>query len=597
MAKCPFGFTSGTPPPWVFTGSTPAPADPSAPTSAPSPEDDEAKLMQQCIVPPENPDFPGWAQWAFPFFCALAIIIMIVAVRMRRFLPNWFQRPCNRVFASRANAVSFVVLISSLAIAAIIQLATYDTPEGTKRASVIFARISTWSIAGCFFLSIRPVARLFKVGFERLTILHALLGINALVFGIMHIIMIAPRVSVQCALILGGNEAIAAGVLFLVTFICAFIYKFVPHGYRVFRWSHWLVYIATIVLLTHTVQHELVQAQFSHSAGPYITSAVLFVVWFVSIIERLVELFETIVQAVSTRSKKHFDEHPEAAPGTTYCSKVESITPLTDGEAKEDAPACEIILRTHVKPRPGQWVSVTFPGKDCVAHAFSPLPNPKDENTMKLLVSCDGYMTKKFVAADYERFINTRVYVQGPYGASDLPKQVAGPGDYTVMIAGGTGISPIASVIASLPNEQKEKVSLLWAFRTSGEFVSVHQLLAGVGHRYLMYSGNDEVMRRATTDLEACECPAHYGHMTVGGEALKDTRPSHFAHHGNKEIADFVNKAIAKAEESNAKRINFYMCGPPCMINLTVEAVRSAEIPKGLELGVVKRESFGMMPW
>ncbi|KAF4694054.1 hypothetical protein FOZ60_009168 [Perkinsus olseni] len=374
MAKCPFGFTSGTPPPWVhIPGSTPAPGDPSAPTSAPGgAESDKEKLMQQCVVPPENPDWAGWAQWAFPFFCGLAIVIMIVAVRLRRYMPNWLQRPCNRVFASRANAVSFAVLILSLAVAAIIQLATYNVPEGTKRASVIFARISTWSIAGCFFLSIRPVARLFKVGFERLTILHALLGINALVFGIMHLIMIAPRVSVQCALILGGSEAVVAGILFLITFVCAFIYKFIPHGYRVFRWSHWLVYIATLVLFFHTLQHELVQSQFYDSAAPYVTSGVLFVVWIASIIERVIELIETIVQAVSTKSKKHFDEHPDAS-GSAFCSKVESITPLTDGDDKAEAAACEIVLRSHVKPKPGQWVSVTFPGKDCVAHAFSPL--------------------------------------------------------------------------------------------------------------------------------------------------------------------------------------------------------------------------------
>ncbi|EER13125.1 hypothetical protein Pmar_PMAR009031, partial [Perkinsus marinus ATCC 50983] len=342
--------------------------------------------------------------------------------------------------------------------------------------------------------------------------------------------------------------------------------------------------------------HELIQSEFTHSAGPYVTSGVLFVVWIASIFERVIELIETTVQAVSTKSKKHFDEHPEDS-SNAFCSKVESITPLTDGDAKDDAPACEIVLRTHVKPKPGQWIQVTFPGKDCVAHAFSPLPNPKEKHTLKLLVSCDGYMTKKFVAADFERFINSRVYVQGPYGASDVPKQIAGPDDYTVMIAGGTGICPIASVIASLPDDQKEKVSLLWAFRTSGEFVSVHQLLAGVGHRELMYSGTDEVMRRATADLEACVCPAHYGQMITGGDALNNTRPSHYAHHGNKEIADFVNKAIDKADQSKAKRINFYLCGPVCMINLTVDAIRAAEIPQGLELGVIKRESFGMMPW
>lgn len=543
---------------------------------------------------------PVWSQLTYLIICVIALVCVAFATLLPKSMPSFFYRPYGYAFPSCAIALTFIVIILVLLLPTIVQLVTSPYEDALDSFCVILGRLSLWAMSISLIFSLRSITGLLKVGFERMIVLHGVLGIFGLLTGIVHgILAFFHESSLSRMFAQSGIQAVTGCGVLLLSFIFASVYRWLPHGYRLFRLTHWMVYVAVALLAYHAYLRE---GRFSEHYSPSAKAHSIFFITCIclSFVERLMELYSSLRQLYDTF--KSVNRGKYGLKPLPWCSRIESIHPLIDGD--EDMPkACQLTIRCPLKPLPGQWVSLSFPGMDIIGHPYSVLPPlPGTDNEQRFLISGKGFIAQKLLNTSPERLKGEPVLVHGPYGASELPRQICSSGEYAAFVCGGAGVVPVASIIQGLRLPiQRSGVSLLWHFYNIDFLGVILPSIGEVGHRRLLYSGNEgKISHPLLADAEDGKwADSTSGDLSPTSCYLTPelTLLDHHSTPGTDELEDFVATASARAIKAGASRINFFLCGPHALIKLALRTINCSKLPSGLSLGSIRRENFCLLPW
>jgi predicted ferric reductase len=209
---------------------------------------------------------------------------------------------------------------------------------------------------------------------------------------------------------------------------------------------------------------------------------------------------------------------------------VEAVVP-------EAAGVYSVWLRGHhlerIGARPGQFLRWRFlaPGLWPASHPYSLSAMPRD-GRMRITVKAQGDHS----AAVADLRPGTRVWAEGPYGALTAGRRSR---DKVLLIAGGTGITPLRTLFETLPARPGD-LTLLYRARTADELALRDELEAIAAGRQarLVYALNTPDGRRAP----------------ITADALRGLLP---------DIA----------------RHDVYLCGPPGLSQSAYDALRAAGVP------------------
>jgi predicted ferric reductase len=174
----------------------------------------------------------------------------------------------------------------------------------------------------------------------------------------------------------------------------------------------------------------------------------------------------------------------------------------------------------------GQYASLIFLQKNMwFHHPFSYSDSPNG-NTIRFSIKASGDFTSKIGSLK----LGSRVWIDGPLGTFTLKKSVK---DKYLFIAGGIGITPILSIIKSIP--EKNNAMLLYSNETEEKSVFGEELNKTGVKTYNFFTGGNE---KNKIDIEKINnlCP------------------------------DFTERDI-------------YICGPGKMIRSIVESLRNKNVP------------------
>lgn len=119
-------------------------------------------------------------------------------------------------------------------------------------------------------------------------------------------------------------------------------------------------------------------------------------------------------------------------------------------------------IKTKMNPSPGQFFEVSVPGVgECPLASCS-----YDEKNLDILIKKTGSVTSEI----FNLKKGANLFIRGPYGKGFPIEEFKGKN--LVMIAGGTGIAPVTSLIDCIEKRRKEfgKIKIYFGFR-SKEFI------------------------------------------------------------------------------------------------------------------------------
>jgi ferredoxin-NADP reductase len=205
--------------------------------------------------------------------------------------------------------------------------------------------------------------------------------------------------------------------------------------------------------------------------------------------------------------------------------------------------------------RPGQFLHLALDPWDPSAHwpesrVFSIASSPTERDHLRITVSRQGVFTTRMLA---ELSVGSTVWLKLPYGT--FCPNAAGPGR-TVLLAGGSGITPFASFLPwAGVRAQKAAIDLHYGARTP-------ELL---------------VYRDAVERWKA---------------SLKDLRTHYYAEEGSPADGVFMGRLSVErawAALSNPLAARFYLSGPRAMI----DAFRSELLTLGARPDAVLSDDWG----
>ncbi len=114
--------------------------------------------------------------------------------------------------------------------------------------------------------------------------------------------------------------------------------------------------------------------------------------------------------------------------------------------------------------RAGTFALVSIPGSDIPARAFSFSSAPSDP-FVELTIERTGKMT----TALHELPLGSLLRLNGPRGRFTLPDELSGP---VLMVAGGSGIAPLRSMLRSLKRHSRlPPITLLYSVQSPSEII------------------------------------------------------------------------------------------------------------------------------
>jgi predicted ferric reductase len=204
-------------------------------------------------------------------------------------------------------------------------------------------------------------------------------------------------------------------------------------------------------------------------------------------------------------------------------------------EVREETPTAVTISITgrrldRLRVRPGQFFLWRFLQRDLwwQAHPFS-LSAPPDGRRLRITVKNAGDFTATL--RTLER--GTRVLAEGPFGAFTAEARTT---PRLALIAGGAGITPIRTLLESIPGAPGD-IALIYRTSAADEVLFREEL--------------DELARKRGAQLHYC----------VG------------------EDWDLSAETIQRLVPGIAER-DVYVCGPPAMVTTTVASLRVAGVPR-----------------
>lgn len=221
----------------------------------------------------------------------------------------------------------------------------------------------------------------------------------------------------------------------------------------------------------------------------------------------------------------------------TIDASVAEVEPVADNVVR-------LALTTEAEPPaflPGQYVNISVPDR-VSGRSYSFANSPAEPERMEFFVR----ILEQGAMSDYLRDaadVGDKVTLQGPYGQFFLRPPRAGR---IVMVAGGTGLAPMLSMLAELDRAEGEKpqVTLLYGANHPGELFGAERIEAlgdWVDLQTIVVEGDD----------------AWSGPTGFVTELLKDG-------------------ALEDAASTDA-----YLCGPPPMIESARAALTSLGVPAG----------------
>lgn len=110
--------------------------------------------------------------------------------------------------------------------------------------------------------------------------------------------------------------------------------------------------------------------------------------------------------------------------------------------------------------KPGQFVQIAIPGTDGVVRSYSPASTPDALPSLEFLIRLlPGGAMSTWLTGQAKR--DDVVTIEGPFGAFFLREKLRAP---HILIAGGTGLAPILSIIDSLRAQPGRKPKMLLSF-------------------------------------------------------------------------------------------------------------------------------------
>ena len=191
---------------------------------------------------------------------------------------------------------------------------------------------------------------------------------------------------------------------------------------------------------------------------------------------------------------------------------------------------------------PGQFVMINVdPTDKKMTRAFSIASIPNEQDLIEL---CVKVIPNGAVSSQLDKInIHETVNMKGPYGSFMLQK----PTRPIVLIACGTGIAPLRSMLRSLAEQQTQQpISLFFRFKTEADY---------------LFHGEFEALKNKLPQLKLIPSVSTPS-PTWEGETER------IQHIITNHITDFAN-------------VDVYLCGPPEMVKDTIPALEKYGCPLG----------------
>jgi len=241
-----------------------------------------------------------------------------------------------------------------------------------------------------------------------------------------------------------------------------------------------------------------------------------------------------------------YKRHGLLAPKTKSV-QLEAIEPLSQSVMRL---RCKLGPATRMEFLPGQYMQIKVPGTEQL-RSYSMSTAPTDRPRMEFLVRLldDGLMSNFLRTAD----AGGKIELTGPFGTFYL-RENAGP---IIMIAGGTGLAPILSMLTALAQRTVGQQIILCFGAASGLDVFLVDDLVALKDRL------------PGLDLRIAVERADAGWQGLKGNAV--------------DLIGEADAAVATSPDAAA-----YLCGPPGMI----EAARRRLLALGMKAQHVYAEEF-----
>lgn len=212
---------------------------------------------------------------------------------------------------------------------------------------------------------------------------------------------------------------------------------------------------------------------------------------------------------------------------------------------KIDGDATRLVLQADNHPgmsfKPGQyaWITLGDSPFSLQQHPFS--INSKDDNPLHLEFTAKH--AGDFTCSLSKVKTGSRAWVEGPYGVFTLNPN---DGRDTVMVAGGVGITPIISMLRSCVADNSQKKLLL------------------------LYANNDKASVLFWDELVQLSSQLDLQVVHVLKEPPEDWD-------GEKGLID--DELLAKYLEHSVSNTDYYVCGPPPLMNTVESVLRQRKVP------------------
>ena len=230
-------------------------------------------------------------------------------------------------------------------------------------------------------------------------------------------------------------------------------------------------------------------------------------------------------------------------------------------------------VKCNINPIPGEFLEVSIPGiGECPLASCS-----NNLNYIDLLTRNAGNVT----SAIFELKKEDNIFIRGPYGKSWPIKKLKGKN--LILVAGGTGLAPITSLIEYIEKNRKDfgNVDIFFGFRNEN---------------YILLKDRIERWKKkfnVTVSLDKKnDAPLHFKNCSLNGARFLNVRESpHFKECGSQDSRHkkilktdkfkceigFVHEILLK-HSLNLKNTIALMCGPEIMMQCVTDGL----ISKGL---------------
>ncbi|NPV85599.1 MAG: hypothetical protein HPY45_06270 [Anaerolineae bacterium] len=196
--------------------------------------------------------------------------------------------------------------------------------------------------------------------------------------------------------------------------------------------------------------------------------------------------------------------------------------------------------------KPGQFVFMTPLGENVLReeHPFSISSSPDNLQRLTLTVKEVGDFTRRLKNLR----VGDKVLIDGPYGYFshlNYPKS-----EGVVFIAGGIGITPLMSMLRFMyATDKGQKVALIWGVRTQPDLIWADEIR--VFEKEMPRFRFIPILSQADADWKG-----ETGFISEG--VIRRVQPEH--------------------EEKKASDVDYYLCGPPVMMEKTIHILKGMGI-------------------